>query len=230
MTTAFTPTLNIRRMHDHFNSPVTTVDCGKMCAPHNPNGKPFCCDICHAVPAAYRIEWHYLQSSTDLWHVWRGDECLQETSDPQVLLAETPAHMLLLACKGPAQCQRPYRAMSCRQFPFFPYITAGDRFIGLAYEWACEPTCWVISHLEKVTPVYRQEFIASYDHLLAVWPDEFEGYACKPELMREHFASQKRRIPLLHRNGSEYLLSPKSERIQPVSAESLKQFGYYRIE
>jgi hypothetical protein len=155
MTTAFTPTLNIRRMHDHFNSPVTTVDCGKMCAPHNPNGKPFCCDICHAVPAAYRIEWHYLQSSTDLWHVWRGDECLQETSDPQVLLAETPAHMLLLACKGPAQCQRPYRAMSCRQFPFFPYITAGDRFIGLAYEWACEPTCWVISHLEKVTPVYR---------------------------------------------------------------------------
>ena len=48
--------------------------------------------------------------------------------------------MLLLACQGPAHCQRPFRALSCRQFPFFPYITADDRFIGLAYEWEFEPS------------------------------------------------------------------------------------------
>jgi hypothetical protein len=230
MTTAFTPTLNIRRMYDQFNVPVTSIDCGKMCAPHNANGKPFCCDICHAVPAAYHIEWNMLQPVTDQWHVWRGDECTRDPSDPQTLLSDTPDHMLLLACKGPAQCQRPNRVMSCRQFPFFPYITADDRFIGLAYEWEFESSCWVISHLDRVTTQYRQEFIATYDHLLAVWPDEYESYAYCSELMRTHFIQHRRRIPILHRDGSAYLLSPKSQRLQKVSLDAFHRFGYYRLE
>ena len=49
---------DIRSLYDGFNYPIAEPDCGKKCAPYNPSGKPFCCDICQAVPAAYkRADW-----------------------------------------------------------------------------------------------------------------------------------------------------------------------------
>ncbi len=222
------PRLNVRALYDRFDAPVTEIDCGTMCAPHNSSGKPFCCDICHSVPAAFHQEWAYLQVNTDLWHAWRGDECLSEPVDPGTLLEETPEHMLLLACQGPALCQRSYRALSCRQFPFFPYITRQGRFIGLAYNWDFEALCWVISNLGKVTGAFRQEFVQVYDALLARWPAEFDSYAACSEEMRQAFARARRRIPLLHRNGRDYLLSPASERLQRSAPEKFRRFGPYR--
>ncbi len=221
------PQLNILSLYDRFRVPVTALDCGLKCAPHNPSGKPFCCDICQAVPAVYDQEWEFLRQNTDLWHAWRGNECNEEPVNPAVLQAETPEHMLLAACRGPAQCQREYRAISCRQFPFFPYISSDDRFIGLAYEWAFEPVCWVISNLGAVTQAYRREFIQGYDEILALWPDDHESYTNLSEDMRQHFASQKRRIPILHRNGGSYLLSPTSERLRRVDPDRFPRFGPY---
>jgi hypothetical protein len=135
--------------------------------------------------------------------------------------------MLLLACKGPAHCQREFRAVSCRQFPFFPYVTSDYRFIGLAYEWEFEPVCWVISNLGEVTETFRSEFVKVYDGLFATWQEEFESYAIRSEQMRAHFASLKRRIPILHRNGKYYLLSPESERLHRTSPDRLRRFGPY---
>lgn len=220
--------MDIRRVYDRFHSPIMGLDCGAMCAPHNPNAKPFCCDICGAVPAVYKSEWEYLHANTDLWHVWRGDECVAGPADPAGLLAETPDSMLLLACQGPAHCQRPYRALSCRQFPFFPYITSDYRFIGLAYEWEFETTCWVISSLGQVSEIYRQEFVRTFDSLFDLWPDEMASYAAHSEQMREVFVMRGRRIPLLHRCGGAYLLSPRSERMRRVDPECLPRFGPYR--
>ena len=222
------PVLNIRKQYDHFNAPVTDFDCGTQCAPINPNNIPFCCDICCAVPAAYHQEWEYLRSNTDLWHIWRGDECPQDPDDPDELRAELPAHMVFLACQGPAFCQRQFRAVSCRQFPFFPFITSDDRFIGLAYEWKFEEICWVISNLEMVTNAYRKEFVRFYDELLSAWDEEFDGYANLSDEMRQFFAEQKRRIPILHRNGGYYLLSPGSGRMQRVPTERFRRFGAYQ--
>ncbi len=219
--------LNVERLYRRFSLPVTDFDCGLLCAPHNPNRIPVCCDICHAVPAAYRQEWEYLQAHTDLWHPWRGDECAADPSDPALLLDQTPEHMLLLACLGPEHCQRQYRAVSCRQFPFFPYISSKDRFLGLAYDWDFEDRCWVISHLGAVSDAFRREFVDIFDELLAVWYEEYESYANLSEDMRLHFATQRRRIPLLHRNGGIYLLSPGSERLQRLPPERLPRFGPY---
>jgi hypothetical protein len=223
------PFAEIRSLYDSFDAPVTGLDCGRKCAPHNPSGKPFCCDICHAVPAAYREEWSYLQKNTRLWHVWRGDECAASEAGPaQDLRAETPENMLLLTCLGPARCERPFRALSCRQFPFFPYVTADYRFLGLAYDWEFEGTCWVISHLEQVTETYRQQFVETHDRLFAFSQEIFESYALHSERMREHYAAKRRRIPLLHRKGGFYLLSPASERLAKTPVERLPRFGPYQ--
>ena len=220
--------LDVRTLYDHFDLPVTDFDCGEKCRIHNPSGKPFCCDICHAVPVAYQQEWKYLQPRTSLWHLWQGDECSADPSDPRELRSQTPEHLLLLACKGPDFCERNFRASSCRQFPFFPYVTSADRFIGLAYEWEFESTCWVISALETVTASYRREFIRVFDDLFTRIPNEFESYAGTSEEMRGHFAQIKRRIPLLHRNGKSYLISPTSERMTRVDPLLFPKFGYYK--
>jgi hypothetical protein len=219
--------MDSKNLYALFSAEMTLFDCGRYCASHNPDGKPFCCDICHAVPAAYLLEWEDLQQRTDLWHEYRGDECAKEPADPSELLAETPEHMLLLACKGPAFCQRDVRAISCRQFPFYPYIDSENRFIGLAYEWAFESTCWVISHLDTVTADYRQAFVAFYDHLFSVWEHDFDSYAAYSEEARAYFTMKKRRMPLLHRNGNDYLVGPGSEELQPVSPHNYMRFGPY---
>ncbi|HEX2997766.1 MAG TPA: hypothetical protein VHP14_23285 [Anaerolineales bacterium] len=220
---------DIHSLYNEFSSPIVEFDCGKKCAPHNPSGKPFCCDICHAVPAAYKSERNYFEQSTDLWHKWRGDECEDTTSqDVARLKADTPESMILLACLGPDRCQRGFRALSCRQFPFFPYVTSDYRFIGLVYEWQFEATCWVISNLSQVTQKYRREFIRTYDKLFALFQDEFDHYAYHSELMRMEFGRRKKRFPLLHRNGKEYLVSAVSERLSRADPKSLPRFGYYR--
>jgi len=135
--------------------------------------------------------------------------------------------MVLLACLGPSQCKRDFRALSCRQFPFFPYVTSDYRFLGLAYEWQFEPVCWVISNLAQVTPRYREEFVRTYHRLFAPFQEEFEKYAYHSELLRAEFIRRRRRVPLLHRDGGYYLLSPKSERLDRVEAERLPRFGPY---
>ena len=230
MPTPYAPQLDIRRLYDRFTSPIAALNCGAMCKPHNPSGKPYCCDICQAVPAAFHIEWEYFKTNTDLWHLWRGDECPGDSSNPGDLDEETPNHMCLLACQGPQHCQREFRALSCRQFPFFPYVTADYRFLGLACEWEFEPVCWVISHLDQVSESYRLEFVRTYDELFALWQEEFESYAAKSEQMRARFTALKRRIPLLHRRGGWYLLSPGSERLARVDPRTLRRFGPYAQE
>ncbi len=220
----------VRGLYDGFDAPIARLDCGQKCAPYNPSGKPFCCDICHAVPAVYKSEWAYLLPNTDLWHTWRGDECENPLSSRERarVKAETPESMILLACLGPDRCQRNFRALSCRQFPFFPYVTADYRFVGLAYEWEFESKCWVISNLSQVSARYREEFVGTYDELFVQFQEEFDSYAAHSEEMRVHFLEQKRRIPILHRNGGVYLLSPASERMARVEVGKLPKFAPYK--
>ena len=222
---------DLRALFNGFNSPIAKLDCGKKCAPHNPNGKPFCCDICHAVPAAFQSEWTYFNSTTDLWHKYRGDEChasREADAGRAVRDSDLPSGMVLLACLGPDKCQRDYRALSCRAFPFFPYISSDYRFIGLACEWEFESVCWVISNLNSVTDKYRAEFISAFDFLLATFDDIFDNYATHSERLRADASSKRKRFPLLHRNGRAYLVSPRSERMQRVDAASLPRYGFYR--
>lgn len=220
---------DVRDMYDDFSSSIASLDCGKKCASHNPSGKPFCCDTCHAVPAVYKSEWKYLEHNTNLWHEWRGDECGDLTAkEITSIRSSTPRDMVLLACLGPSQCQREFRSLSCRQFPFFPYVTSDYRFVGLAYEWEFESQCWVIGNLSRVKRKYREKFVQTYDWLFSMFQTEFENYAFHSEQLRAEFAKRKRRIPLLHRNGKTYLISPLNERMSLVSPEELPKFKPYR--
>jgi len=208
-----------------FPSPIVRLDCGKKCAPYNENGVPFCCDTRHAVPTAYEAEWEYLRVNTDLWHLWEADD-LAET---ERLKAQTPSGQVLIACLGHTHCQRSFRSLTCRSFPFFPYIDLRGIFLGLSYYWEYEDRCWVISNLSVVTPRYRNEFIAAYDQVFTRMPQELQNFRHHSIVMRRIFARQKRAIPLLHRNGGTYKVTPSNGRMRRVPVESLPKFGPYQI-
>lgn len=222
---------DLRALFDDFNSPIAKLDCGKKCAPHNPNKIPFCCDITHAVPAAYKSEWDYLRATTDLWRLYHADEktaSRDKDAGRAVADSDLPSGMVLLACLGPDRCQRDFRALSCRAFPFFPYISSDYRILGLACEWEFDSVCWVISNLHAVTDTYRAEFLRAFDNLLAAFDDIFENYAIHSERLRAEYCSRRKRFPLLHRNGRAYLVSPRNERMQRADVSSLPKFGFYK--
>jgi hypothetical protein len=212
-------------IYTRFRAPIAELDCGRKCAPYNEFAIPFCCDTHHAVPTAYNSEWVYLQANTDLWHLWEG----KNTEDFAYLREETPSGQVLIACLGYEHCQREFRSITCRAFPFFPYFNSNKEFLGLAYYWEYEDRCWVISNLQVVSASYLQSFIKTYEALFVVLPEEISNYSYLSAYMRRSFQGYKRSIPLLHRNGHAYKVSPNNERMRRVKVESLPKFGSYKI-
>ena len=217
--------INFADLYARFDAPIAAFDCGERCAPHNENGAPFCCDTRHAVPTAYDAEWVYLQDNTDLWHTWQG----RSVAEKRRLEKETPDGMVLLECKGHRLCQRGFRAITCRAFPFFPYITRDDWFVGMTYYWQYEYACWVVSNLQVVTPEYQAQFMAAFDELFERMPEERESYRQYSSTMRRVFGRWGRAIPLLHRNGKTYKVTPRNGRMRRVEATRLPKFGPYQV-
>ncbi len=101
-------------------------------------------------------------------------------------------------------------------------------FFRLAYEWEFQSKCWVISYLSRMVRKCRDEFMHTYDHIFAAFQDAFDNHAYHSEKMQVEFIKRKHRIPVLHRNGKSYLISPSIERIQLVSPVTLPIFSPYR--
>lgn len=222
-----------QRLYASFDAPIAALDCGKKCAPYNEGGKPFCCDICVAIPTLYTAEWQYVRANTDLWFEWKAESCgdsSEEAAEEVARLAEeTPDSMMLAECLGPSHCQRDFRGLTCRQFPFFPYIDSQGNVLGLSYYWEYEEQCWVISNMAVVTEEYKRQFLETFEYIFAHVPGEFENYQYHSEVMRDAFNEQRRAIPLLHRNGYAYKISTHNERMRRVPVESLTKFGPYKL-
>lgn len=212
-------------LYARFNAPIAALDCGRKCAPYNEYGVPFCCDSTHAVPTAYHAEWDYLRLNTDLWHLWEGDDPIET----ETLRAETPDGQCLIECLGHAYCQRDFRSITCRAFPFFPYLTLEGDFIGLSYYWRYEDRCWLISHLDVVTPEYVRQFVEAYDWILDNLPGERENFRYHSIVIRRIFGRRHRAIPVLHRDGAVYQVRPGDGSLTPVDPHALPKFGVYAL-
>jgi hypothetical protein len=168
-----------------------------------------------------------------LWYEWKAEQCTdtQEEAEAEVkrLRKETPDTMVLMECLGPEQCQRGYRALTCRQFPFFPYIDSQGNFLGISHYWEYEEVCWVINHLEVVTPEYIRQFVQAFEFIFSRMPEEFENYKTHSEVSRDEMIEKKRALPLLHRNGYAYKISPHNERMRRVAVEKFPKFGPYKL-
>jgi hypothetical protein len=217
--------LDCQSLYQGFHSPITKIDCGAKCAPYNVNAVPFCCDTRHAVPTAYETEWQYLQSNTDLWHLWQGEDPLESAH----LRQQTPAGQVLIECKGHLQCERQFRSFTCRSFPFFPYVNKEGEFIGLSYYWEYEQRCWLISHLDQITPQYLAEFHQTYQRIFQVRPAELQAFHFHSAVMRRVFGRKHRSITLIRFNGTFFKVTPKNSRLRRVLPAQLPKFEPYRL-
>ncbi len=211
-------------LYQHFRSPIAAINCGDRCAPYNEHGVPFCCDTRHAVPTAYHAEWSFLKANTNLWHPYEP-----ETKSGKLLFEELPDGQVLIECLGHPLCQRNYRSITCRSFPFFPYITAGGTFLGITYYWEYEDRCWVISNVSAITPEYLSEFVTAYETLFQLLPGEMDNFKHHSAHMRRVFKRRNRTIPLIHRNGASYKISPSDERMRRTRADRLPKYYPYNI-
>jgi hypothetical protein len=213
------------QIYARFHVPIAALDCGGRCAPYNEWGAPFCCDTHHVVPVVYATEWEFLQANTDLWHLWE-DKTPAETEQ---LKSIAPEGQVLIECKGYKLCQRGFRSLACRAFPFFPYLTRQGQFIGLSVYWEYEERCWVINNLQIASMKYRDEFIRTFDDLFARLPEEVEVFRQFSARMRRVFGRRHSAIPLLHRNGGYYKISPRDGRARKTSPEKFRLYGPYKI-
>jgi hypothetical protein len=217
--------LNYSQLYRRFDAPIAACDCGENCAPYNELGAPFCCDIRHAVPSAYESEWHFLFANTTLWKEYRPEN----QSWNAELHRQLPEGQVLLECLGHRLCQRDFRSIVCRTFPFFPYVTRQGEFIGLSYYWEYEDRCWVASNLQVVTQEYRSQFMDAYDEIFHQNLEELNNFREYSIHMRRVFGRRHRAIPLLHRNGFFYKVTPANGRVRRVQPQAFPKFGPYKI-
>jgi hypothetical protein len=211
------------RIYRRFRAPIARFDCGGKCAPLN-GGEPVCCSTDHAIPMVQNSEWRLLKSRTDLWRKFKPYNAASRK-----LVSALHHSCTAIACKGAAFCERDNRAMACRAFPFFPYITRERKFFGLAYYWEFENSCWVISNLTIVDPDFVREFVAAHEQLFAADADEFDTFLGQSVHMRREFSRRRRSIPLIGRDGGYFQVLPRSGgRIVPITAARLPKHGPYR--
>lgn len=213
-----------RRIYDSFTAPISRFDCGRKCAPLN-DGQPVCCTTGHAVPVVDRSEWKLLRGRTDLWRVYKPTD-----ASGRAVISDLHAHCLAIECKGAAHCERDNRSMSCRTFPFFPYITAVGEFFGLSYFWTFEDRCWVMSNLGVVDKQFVAEFVAAYELLFAHDADEYAANRDHSAAMRRTFSRWNRIIPLIGRDGSYHAVEPRTHVIRPARVEEFPVHETWREE
>lgn len=212
--------------YDHllkgFEAPVMKYDCGKMCAPLN-GGEPVCCTTTHAVPVMNKKEWELLYNRTKLWHRYRPRDAhereLADDLDDTIVACE---------CEGPQFCERENRSLSCRTFPFFPYITREGEFIGISYYWSFEDRCWVLSNLQRVEKEYLDEFVAAFEFIFEREPEEREMMRAHSATMRRVFSRWDRPIPLMARDGRWMQIMPRGGGVHLAGKKTFKKHGPYR--
>ena len=136
---------------------------------------------------------------------------------------------MLIECKGHLLCQRSYRSFTCRAFPFFPYLNKEGELIGLSYYWEYEQRCWLISHLDLITPRYLAEFHQTFQRIFQVKPAELQAFRFHSTMMRRVFGRKHRSITLVTFDGSFYKVTPKNGSLRRIKAAQLPMFEPYRL-
>lgn len=215
---------DFQKLYRDFGMPLSRIDCGTRCGPHNDYGVPVCCDIQQVIPSAFELEWRYLRENTDLWQPWSSSG-----NHAQELEGELQDGQVLLKCKGYRECQREYRTLTCRAFPFFPYLDNTGNFLGMAYYPDFRQDCWIISNLDRVSQTFKEAFQRTFQRIFDHYPDfqqNFQGYC---DYVRAEAVDMNEEIILLGFSGEVYSIDPGTHEHYQVEYKDLAAFGPFEI-
>jgi hypothetical protein len=214
-----------KEIHQGFSAPITGLDCGKKCGPYNDYGIPVCCDISQVVPSAFEEEWRYLKSKTKLWRVWEGSS----TREGKVLLKGLETGQVPLQCLGHQHCQREYRTITCRAFPFLPYLGEKGKLIGFTYYPDYQERCWIISNLSQVRQEYKIEFRVCFKEIFMLYPEMEKTYLDFSNYLRELSLSNGYILIYLDFDGCVFRFDPSTGMEKEVTYDDLPTFGPFKI-
>ena len=216
---------SFKELYQEFSLPLSEIDCGEKCGPYNDYGIPVCCDIEIVVPAAYDLEWEYLQAETELWHIWQGSGSIGQ----EELIRDVQPGQQLLQCLGHQSCQRSFRSITCRAFPFYPYLDSTGNLLGLAYYREYRDQCWIISNLSVVKAEYKEQFQRAFEKIFQRYPDTKENFLHFSGYMREQAADAGEDLTLLDFAGQVLMVNPISEQVREISFRDLESYGPFGI-
>lgn len=219
----FTPA-DFERLYEGFDAPVSRFDCGRKCAPLN-GGEPVCCSARNAVPVVHKAEFEFLKTRTDMWSRFRPHD-----GPTRQIVRELNADCAAIECKGARHCERDNRAIVCRTFPFYPYLTRQRELVGLGTYWVFEDRCWMMSNLEVVDRTFITQFLATYEAIFAKDEDEFATYVDFSASARRVHSRWGRDIPLLGRDGALLMVTPSTGAIRPGRKKDFPKMGPYVSE
>jgi hypothetical protein len=212
-------------LYQFFSKPLTDIDCGLKCGPYNDYGVPVCCDINLVIPSAFEEEWDYLQKNTNLWQPWKNSSSLEGKK----LVKQLQDGQIALQCLGYNHCQRQFRTITCRAFPFFPYLDRDGSFMGLSYYRDYRDQCWIISNLSRVSREFKTEFQSSYQRIFQIYPEMKNNFQLYSQYARDNAAAKNEELTFL--DFADGVFQVKSETNQPVeiSFDSLESFGPFKV-
>lgn len=211
-------------LYEGFDAPVSRYDCGRKCAPLN-NGTALCCSADNAVVVAYKTEFEFLKGRTDIWSKFKP----YDYSTRQIV-EELTHDCMAIECKGVAFCERNNRTLTCRGFPFYPYLTRQKELVGIGTYWMFEDRCWMISNLEIVERTFIDQFLATYEAIFAKDKSEFQTYVEFSASARRVFSRWKREIPLLGRDGKLMIVEPSTGAIRPGKPRDFPKIAPFNSE
>ncbi len=223
--TDFNSDFTFKELYQEFSLPLSEIDCGEKCGPYNDHGVPVCCDIELVVPSAYDLEWEYLQSETELWRLWQGSGSVEQ----EELTRKVQPGQQLLQCLGHQYCQRSYRSITCRAFPFYPYQDSSGNLLGLAYYREYRNQCWIISNLSAVKDEYKKQFQRAFGKIFQRYPEIKENFLHFSGYMRRQVADADEGLTLLDFAGRAFMVNPITEQVQEISYCDLESYGPFGI-
>lgn len=187
--------LDFKKLYDILKSPITTFDCGQLCAPTN-GGVPVCCQGEKVIPVLYKGEFAMLMKRTELWRPF-----VPKDRDEKKLARELSDYQLAV-CKGAAHCERDNRSLNCRTFPFAPYFDHDGVLAGLVFDYeAAEGKCPLLGFPGVITKRYIEESIDFWATIATEDRAEAEFQWEESEKLRRSFAQKKQPIPVLCPEG-----------------------------
>ena len=177
------------------------------------------------IPSAYDLEWEYLRAETELWYLWKGSGAIEQ----EELIQDVQPGQQLLQCLGHQSCQRSYRSITCRAFPFYPYLDRDGDLLGLAYYREFRDQCWIISNLSVVTVEYKEQFQRTFEKLFQRYPDTKENFLHFSSYMRGQVADAGENLTLLDFTGRVFRVNPISEQVREISYRDLENYGPFGI-
>ncbi|MEJ2448799.1 MAG: hypothetical protein P8Y37_12790, partial [Anaerolineales bacterium] len=127
------------------------------------------------------------------------------------------------------KCKRPYRTLTCRAFPFYPYLSSQGVFSGLAYYSDFRKDCWIISNLSVVSRQYKAAFQKTFEKLFVLFPESRINYQDYSQYVRDQAALRDESVVVLDFETGVRLIDPDTEDTASVDFADLDAYGPFAV-